>query len=162
MKSLFLVRHAKSSWKHSALPDRQRPLSDRGRRDAPGMGRRLHKRGVDLDLMVTSPAVRALATARILAAELGYPRRRIAVDERLYPGEARQLRSVIGELDDALEQVMLIGHNPSLSELAHHLASRITHLPTCAVAEFTLDADSWSRVGASRVRRVRLESPKQA
>lgn len=160
MKTLFLVRHAKSSRDEPSLPDTERPLSGRGRRDAPRMGRRLHERGVELDLMVSSPALRALATAKIIARQLHYPRKRIEVDDRLYPGATRALLEVIRGLDESLARVMLVGHNPGLSELAHRLASAITDLPTCAVAEFTFDAGSWRDIGAVEARNVTLESPK--
>ena len=160
MKTLFLVRHAKSSRDEPSLPDTQRPLSARGRHDAPRMGRRLHERGVELDLMVSSPALRALATAKIIARQLHYKRRLIAVDDRLYPGAARELLEVIRGLDESLGRVMLVGHNPGLSELAHRFASAIADLPTCAIAEFTFDAGSWRDIGTLEARNVTVESPK--
>jgi phosphohistidine phosphatase len=160
MKTLLLVRHAKSSRDEPSLPDTERQLSGRGRRDAPRMGRRLHERGIELDLMVSSPALRALATAKIIARQLRYPRTRIAVDDRLYPGAARTLLEVIRGLDESLARVMLVGHNPGLSELAHRFASAITDLPTCAVAEFTFDTGSWRDLGRVEARNVTLESPK--
>ena len=83
MKTLFLIRHAKSSWDDTALPDKDRPLNDRGRRDAPKMGERLAKRDVKPSLILSSPAVRALRTAEIIAKKLDY-RRKIVVNERLY------------------------------------------------------------------------------
>jgi phosphohistidine phosphatase len=82
MKTLFLIRHAKSSWDDTALPDKDRPLNDRGWRDAPKMGKRLAKRHVKPDLILSSPAVRALRTAEIIAKKLDY-RRKIVVNERL-------------------------------------------------------------------------------
>lgn len=159
MKTLFLVRHAKSSRNEPPLPDTERPLSGRGRRDAPRMGRRLHERGVELDLMVSSPALRALATAKIIARQLHYPRKRIEVDDRLYPGAVRALLEVIRGFDGSLTRVMLVGHNPGLSELAHRFASAITDLPTCAVAEFNFDAGSWRDIGTVAASNVTLESP---
>lgn len=161
MKSLLLVRHAKSSREDASLPDRDRPLCRRGRRTAPALGRQLHRYGVKPDLMISSPALRALETARIIARHLTYRCKDIAVDDRLYPGDARELLEVIRELDDCLMCVMLVGHNPALSELAHRLASHITHLPTCAVVRFTFTVSSWSAVARSAVRHVTLDSPKR-
>jgi len=162
MKTLFLIRHAKSSWGDTALPDKDRPLNDRGRRDAPKIGERLAKRDVKPDLILSSPAMRALKTAEIIAKKLDYRRRDIVVDDRLYAVEADNLLDVIHKLGDKLERVMLFGHNPELTELAHRLSSKITHMPTCAVAEFTFDAKSWSRIGKVKPAKVTLDYPKKS
>ena len=161
MKTLFLIRHAKSSWDDTALADKDRPLNDRGKRDAPKMGERLAKRRVKPDLILSSPATRALTTAEIIAKKLDYKRKNIVVDDRLYAVEADELLDVIRQLGDKVERVMLIGHNPELTELAHRLSSKITHLPTCAVAEFTFDAKSWSRIGKDKPTKVMLDYPKE-
>ena len=141
MKTLFLIRHAKSSWDDTALPDKDRPLNDRGRRDAPKMGERLAKRDVKPSLILSSPAVRALRTAEIIAKKLDYRRKDIVVTERLYAAEADDLLDVIHQLGHKVERVMLFGHNPELTELAHRLSGEITHMPTCVVAEFTFDGE---------------------
>lgn len=161
MKTLFLIRHAKSSWDTPALPDPDRPLTDRGKRDAPQMGKRLAKRDAQPDLIVSSPATRALATARIFAEKLGYKQKDIQVDARLYPGQANELLSLIQTLDNKLERVMLFGHNPALIDLAHYLSSAITRMPTSAVAEFAFDAKSWSEVDKNTLSRVTLDYPKK-
>jgi phosphohistidine phosphatase len=135
MKTLFLVRHAKSSWDDPALADKDRPLGARGKRDATKMGKRLAKREVKPDLILSSPAKRALSTAEIIADKLEYQLENIVVDSRLYSGAADDLFSVIRTLDDKLHGVMLFGHNPELTELAHRLSRQITRLPTCAVAD---------------------------
>jgi phosphohistidine phosphatase len=162
MKTLFLIRHAKSSRDDIALPDKDRPLNDRGRRDAPKMGERLAKRDVTPDLILSSPAMRALETAEIIAKKLDYRRNDIVVDERLYAVGADDLLDVIHKLGDQLERVMLFGHNPELTELAHRLSSKITHMPTCAVAEFTFDAKSWSKIGKVKPEKVALDYPKRS
>ena len=162
MKTLFLIRHAKSSWGDTALPDKDRPLNDRGRRDAPKIGERLAKRDVKPDLILSSPAMRALKTAEIIGKKLDYRRKDIVVDDRLYAVEADDLLDVIRKLGDKLERVMLFGHNPELTELAHRLSSKITHMPTCAVAEFTFDAKSWSKIGKVKPARVTLDYPKKS
>ena len=151
MKTLFLIRHAKSSWGDTALADKDRPLDDRGKRDAPKMGKRLAKRDVKPDLILSSPARRALTTAEIIAKKLDYKLKDIVVDDRLYASEADDLLNVIHKLGEKLERVMLFGHNPELTELAHRLSSEITHMPTCAVAEFTFATKSWSKVGKAKL-----------
>src|SRR5207302_4503921 len=95
MKTLFLIRHAKSSWNDTALPDKDRPLSDRGRRDAPKMGKRLAKRDVKPDLILSSPARRALTTAEIIAKKLDYKLKEIVADDRLYASAVHDLLNVI-------------------------------------------------------------------
>ena len=161
MKTLFLIRHAKSSWDDTALPDKDRPLHDRGKRDAPKMGKRLARRDVKPDLILSSPAMRALMTAEIIAKKLDYKRKDIVVDDRLYAGEADDLLNVIHKLGDKRERVILVGHNPELTELAHRLSSEITHMPTCAVAAFTFDAKSWSNIGKAKPVKVALDYPKK-
>lgn len=160
-RTLFLVRHAKSSWDGVALPDKERPLADRGKRDAPMMGKRLAKRQVKPDLILSSPARRALSTAEIIANELDYRAKDIVVDDRLYATEAETLLTVIGELSDKLKCVMLFGHNPEFTELAHRLANEVTLLPTCAVAQFTFESKSWSTIGAVKPAKVVLDFPKK-
>jgi phosphohistidine phosphatase len=162
MKTLFLIRHAKSSWDDTALPDKDRPLNDRGKRDAPKMGKRLARRDVKPDLILSSPAMRALTTAEIIAKKLDYKRKDIVVNDRLYAGEADDLLNVIHKLGDKRERVILVGHNPELTELAHRLSSEITHMPTCAVAAFTFDAKSWSNIGKAKPVKVALDYPKKS
>jgi len=163
MKTLFLIRHAKSSRDDTALPDRDRPLADRGKRDVARTGKRLAAREVKPDLIMSSPALRALATAEVIATRLGCKREDIVVNDRLYAGEADDLLDVIRALGDKLEHVMLVGHNPELTELAQHFSSEITHMPTCAIAEFTFDAKSWSDIGNGKTKpaRVALDYPKK-
>ncbi|HSB99380.1 MAG TPA: histidine phosphatase family protein [Burkholderiaceae bacterium] len=160
MKTLYLVRHAKSSWGDPALPDRDRPLNERGLRDVAAMGKRLAQRDVSPDVLMCSPATRALATAQHLAKALGIKRKDIVVIERLYAAPAKQLLGVIQELGDKPKRVMLVGHNPGLAELARHFASEIADMPTCAIAEFTFAVPSWADVGKAEPRHVVFDFPK--
>ena len=162
MKTLILVRHAKSSWTDPALPDRDRPLNDRGKRDAPKMARRLAKDGVKPDLILSSPAKRARTTARIIAKALDCRPGDIQVNDRLYAVEAGELLRVIRGLDDKLKRAMLVGHNPELTDLAHRLSNKVAYLPTCAIAVFAFDAKSWSSVGEEKPSSVTLYTPRQS
>jgi len=161
MKTLFLVRHAKASHDDPSLPDRERPLEDRGRHDAPEMGKRLADRKVKPDLLVSSPALRALTTAQLMADELGYERKDIMVDERLYASSADSLLAVVRELDKSLGSVMLFGHNPEFTDLAHRLSAEITNMPTCAVAKFRFDTQTCEDVGEITPAKVSLNSPRK-
>ena len=161
MKSLFLIRHAKSNWDDPALPDRDRPLDVRGQRDVARMARRLAEGEVEPDLIISSPANRALATAKVIAKSLGYKRKDIVVNERLYAGQADDLLAVIRGLGKKPEHVILIGHNPELTELASQLSRKITEMPTCAIAAFAFDVKSWSDIGTAKPEEVALDYPKK-
>jgi phosphohistidine phosphatase len=161
MKTLFLVRHAKSSRDDPSLPDRDRPLADRGIQDAPKMGKRLAKRDVKPDLLLSSPALRALTTAQLIAKEVGYKRKDIVVDDRLYASSADDLLAVIRALDKKLNRVMLFGHNPEFTDLAHRLSSENIDMPTSAVVEFNFDTKAWSDVGEVQPAKVTVDYPKK-
>ena len=157
MKILFLVRHAKASRDDPALADRDRPLNKRGLNDAPAMAKRLSKQAIDL--IVSSPALRALTTAQLFADELGVARRSIVIDERIYASTADALLALIHGLDDGHDCVMLFGHNPEFSELAGRLAGKGIDMPTCAVARLRFDAASWADVDAGVLERFTLDRP---
>ncbi|MDM0065005.1 histidine phosphatase family protein [Variovorax sp. J31P207] len=161
VKTLYLVRHAKSSRDNTSLSDLERPLDERGRQDAPTMGKRLSKRGVKPDLLASSPALRALTTAQLVADEIGYPRKDIVVDERLYASSPHDLLAVIYALDEKLDCVMFFGHNPEFADLTHRLSSEMIDLPTCAVAEFRFDTKAWADVGRIGPAKVKLDAPKK-
>lgn len=123
------------------------------------MGRRLAALGVRPDVILASPARRALKTARILAEELGYRLEDIRVDSRLYASEPDVLLGIIRELGDGNKCVMVVGHNPELTELAHRYSRAITHMPTCAVAEFSFTAGSWPDALAGKPEKADLHTP---
>ena len=162
MKTLFLVRHAKSSRDDSELPDRERPLNERGMHDASRVGEQLAKRGAKPDLILSSPARRAITTAEVVARKLDYKGKDIVVDDRLYAATPDELLAVVHELDDKTKRVMLFGHNPELTELAHRLSGKFTEMATCTVAEFAFDIKSWSGVGVQEPASVTLHIPKGA
>jgi phosphohistidine phosphatase len=162
IKILTLIRHAKSSWKNPGLSDRDRPLNKRGKRDAPVMGERLAERGFDPELVISSPAVRALATAEAIAEEIGYPWTEIVVDERLYEADASEWLEVIQSLDDVLDWVTCVGHNPGLTELVNYLSPyQVDNVPTCGVVELRFDTERWADIGYIRPTKVDLDYPKK-
>lgn len=161
MKTLYLVRHAKASRDDPALPDRERPLDERGLHDAAKMGKRLAKHHAKPDLIVSSPALRALKTAQLVAGEIGYPRKHVLVEDLLYAARVADLLAVIHDTDAKIDRLMLCGHNPEFSELASRLAGEQVELSTCAVAVFVYDGKSWADVGAAaKLERFTLEQPK--
>ncbi len=159
MKTLLLVRHAKSSWGDPALDDHERPLNARGLRDAPEMGRRLRERGVVPGAIRSSTAVRARSTAALMAEQLEFPPDAVLLDERLYGSSPRTIMEVVSALDSGVAVAMVVAHDPGLSELAFGLSGTIEHMPTCAVAEFTFDVDDWADVGGAEPPTVRFDAP---
>jgi phosphohistidine phosphatase len=147
MKTLYIVRHAKSSWKHDALTDFERPLNKRGHGDAPIMGGVLRERGAVVGLLRSSPANRALTTARMLAEALGFPLHNIDTDERMYGASDKQLLDIVRLFPDSIDNAMIVGHNPGSSMLAAMLGQfHESNLPTCGVVCIDFDLASWSGI----------------
>ncbi len=144
MKTLTLVRHAKSSWNDPGLADRDRPLNGRGEHDAPMMGARIRDHELRPSLIVSSPAVRAWTTARIIAAEIGYPREFLQRDERLYLASPSDIIDVLAEQDVGFNSIMIFGHNPGFTEFANRLVPGLTsNVPTCGIVSVDLETDDW-------------------
>lgn len=147
MKRLLLVRHAKASKDDPRLKDFDRPLHERGAEDAPEMGRRLARRGLHPGLVISSPAQRALETAKLIARELDFPWKEIRREKRIYDAEAETLLDVIREIDGGVESALLVGHNPGFTELGRLLARDFQEdLPTAAVLALDFAADTWRGV----------------
>lgn len=135
MKHLLLMRHAKSSKEPDGPPDVDRPLNERGQRDAPEMGRRLMRRGEVPQHIVSSHARRALTTAQLVADACGIPRAAIEIVDELYDTTPSVWLKCIHALPARFDRVLMVGHNPEMSELAQALCgpSRIDELPTAAI-----------------------------
>jgi phosphohistidine phosphatase len=162
MRQLALVRHAKSSWENPALDDFDRPLNKRGNRNAPFMGRKLKELGIHFDVIVSSPAVRALATARMIATEIGYSEERIQTDERIYEASRHRLLDVVNDIDEAHSCAALVGHNPGISDFAAVLARNGPgDMPTCAVVLLEFEVSVWSEVGPAMATLRAYEYPKK-
>ncbi|WP_308797416.1 SixA phosphatase family protein [Agromyces silvae] len=160
MKTLFIVRHAKSDWGHPGLADHDRPLNDRGRGDAPRMGRRLAERGVRPGLIRSSTALRARTTAAALADELGLDEASVQLDESMYATSVAHLLEVVVELDDTAATAILVGHNPEFSALVGRLTGADVELPTCTIAEVRLPVERWTDAADAAGELVRVDSPK--
>jgi len=146
MKTLYLLRHAKSSWKDSSLADDQRPLSKRGNKNAPQMGDYLARRGVSLDRVISSPATRALTTARLVVSALDYDLDAIVHEPRLYFRGSQIMLDVLRETDDAIASLMMVGHNPDMTSFVNSLCGYQTdNVPTCGLTTIEFDG-RWSEV----------------
>jgi phosphohistidine phosphatase len=161
MKTLTLVRHAKSSWKDTSLADRDRPLNKRGRRDAPEMGRRIAAAGIRPSLIVSSPAVRAWTTAKFIANQIGYPREFLQRESALYLASVNSILNVIVSQDAGFNNLMLVGHNPGFTDFANYLVPGLTNnLPTAGVVSVELETDDWSLYDKPAVTLLLYDFPK--
>lgn len=159
MKTLFLIRHAKSDWENALLKDIERPLNERGYAAANLMSSGL---GASPGLIVTSPAVRAASTALIFARNLNYDPNTVLIKKELYDSSVKDYLGVIRQIDEAFDTVLLFGHNPTISDTADHLTKGLPmEMPTCAIAGIRFDAESWSKVKAGSGELFLFDYPKK-
>jgi phosphohistidine phosphatase len=149
MKTLLLLRHAKSSWKDPELDDHDRPLNKRGKADAPRMGQLLQEEGLVPDFILASSAKRCRKTAEHVIHASGY-RGETRITGEIYEASAARLLELIAALEDDLERVLIIGHNPGLEELVERLTGAYSPLTTAALAQLELPVDRWRDFGGAR------------
>lgn len=143
MKTLLLIRHAKSSWEQD-VRDFDRPLNERGKRDAPAMAKRLLSKNVKLDLFISSPAKRAFTTATFFAEAYEKKQKDILIIPELYEPSLIAFTTAIHNLDDAFKHVAIFSHNPGISLFANRLTiTTIDDMPTCAIFAVKADRNSW-------------------
>ena len=145
MKTLLILRHAKSSWKHPELTDHDRPLNKRGKRDAPRMGKLLRDQGLVPDLIISSTAKRARSTAKTVARKSGY-KEEVELTPAFYLASPREYISVLRTLSDDYGRVMVVGHNPGMEELVEKLTGELEIMTTAALAQVLLPIDQWSQL----------------
>lgn len=144
MKTLTIVRHAKSSWNNPTLSDRDRPLNKRGERDAPIMGQRVADAGIRPSLILSSPANRAWTTAKVIAEQIAYPMEFLQRENELYLASLDDLLDVVVSQDDGFNSLMIVGHNPGLTDLVNFLLPGLTNnLPTSGVVSVNINQDDW-------------------
>lgn len=161
MKKLLIVRHAKSSWDDITLRDFDRPLNKRGIRDVPDMGKRLAAQGIQPDLIISSPANRAITTARGIACEIGYDIERIQEQPQLYHANTYTITDVISEVSNDIETLMIFGHNPGFTDLIGRVSDlNLYNLPTCAVCGVEFDFTAWKEIQNRRGRKFYYDYPK--
>ncbi|MGI9205591.1 MAG: SixA phosphatase family protein [Woeseiaceae bacterium] len=162
MKTITLLRHAKSSWDDSTLVDFDRPLNDRGRKNSPEMAQRLRAAGIRPSLILSSPAKRAWSTARIFAREISYPLEFLQRDRDLYHAGLKQLFDVIATQDEGFNSILVVGHNPGLTDLANELVPGLTtNMPTAAFVATLVDTDTWDLRGRRSVDLIEYNYPKK-
>lgn len=162
MKTLYLLRHAKSSWDHPGLGDKERPLAKRGLANAPEMGKRFASRDESVDRVISSPAKRAFTTAQLFCEACGFPVDQIEIDDNLYFLGAGSIQDVIANQDDSVNSLMLVFHNPDITYFANSIddALRIDNVPTAGLVRFRSDISQWSDWSRSGGEFVYFDYPK--
>jgi len=159
---LTLVRHAKSSWNDADLRDFDRPLNNRGLKTAPEMGKRLADAGYELDTIISSPAKRAITTAKIIAKEIGFTEEKIQQNTDIYDASLNTLIDIVSSLVDSSKRVMLVGHNPGFTILGNYLSNtRIDNMPTCSIAQVQFDVGSWEFITEHSGELIDFDYPKK-
>jgi phosphohistidine phosphatase len=160
MKSLYLVRHAKSSWKNQGLADYERPLNKRGMKDAPFMGEVLNDKNIQPDLIISSPAKRAKKTVLEIADKIGYSQKKITFKDEVYEASSNTLIELIKKIDDKYNSVMIFGHNPGLTLLNNQISNHyLDNIPTCGIVALQLNK-KWSELDKNSCEFLFFEHPK--
>ena len=163
MKKLLLIRHAKSSWNDITQKDFDRPLNDRGHKDAPAMAKRLLKQDITIDSFVSSTAVRALTTAEYFAEAYDVKKKKVIEVPSLYLAEPEVFFNIISNLDDDDKTVAIFSHNPGITEFVNQLGvARVDDMPTCAIFGVKADIKSWKDFNAAEKQFWFFDYPKNA
>jgi phosphohistidine phosphatase len=161
MKKIILIRHAKSDWDQLGLDDYARPLAERGLRDTPQMAASLKNRGIRIDLICSSTAMRAKQTACMTAEVLGYPEEKIHWEKSLYHASEEHLLRFIQSQSDQIQTLVLVGHNPGLTELINVLGVKLDNLPTSGQFAFSLSTTHWKELSHDTCTFAWWDSPKK-
>lgn len=162
MKTLYLLRHAKSSWDYPEIPDQERPLNKRGRKDAPRMGNWMKQQGISPDSIISSPSVRTLATISKVSHALGLSGELIETNPALYHASPSSLLTVIRSSPPEVNSLLLVGHNPGLTALANLLcpAKSVDNIPTCGLYALQFHTRSWEETGSKNAEFLFFQFPK--
>jgi phosphohistidine phosphatase len=163
MVTLYLVRHAKSDWNDPTMADFDRPLNERGKRNAPFMGKKLFESGEKPELLVSSSAKRAFSTAKRIAKELKYDESKIVRVDELYHASVKAWLKVVNAFDvTKAKSIMCFGHNNGITEFVNYLTDgRIENMPTCSIAKIQFDVDKWEMVSGGTGELVNFDYPKR-
>ena len=160
MKTLLLLRHAKSSWKDTNVKDFDRPLNQRGLKAAPGIGRLMRKRELEPKLVLSSPAERARQTTQLVIDAAGM-KTELRYDERIYEATGARLFEIVTQIEDDADMALLVGHNPGLEELLGMLTGEARSLPTAALVCIELEIEKWVKLREGGGRLAWLMKPKE-
>lgn len=160
MRKIILLRHAKSSWKDASLDDFDRPLNNRGKRDAPHMANRLFKRGVEVDLIISSSARRTSDTAKIFKDKLGF-KSEIIFEDKLYEASAQEILKIIHKIEEKYNSILIVCHNPGITNLSNDLSDYfIDNIPTTGAVGFSFDGN-WNELQNNSCKLIFFDYPKK-
>jgi phosphohistidine phosphatase len=160
-KQLLLIRHAKSDWNNAGLKDFDRPLNKRGHSNAPEMANRMVEQQIIPDLIVSSPALRAITTATYFAENWGIDQSKIQQENSIYEANVKSLLALVNQLDNQFDHVAMLGHNPGLTDFANYLSDvNIYNMPTCSIVIIEFPFENWNEVSAETGKVVLFDYPK--
>jgi phosphohistidine phosphatase len=161
MKTVLLIRHAKSSWDDLSIADIDRPLNDRGKKNAPEMAKRLLRQGIKVDALISSPAVRARKTAELFAAELDIKKKDIIVVPDLYDATAASFDNAITDAPGSADTIAVFSHNPGITDYVNSLTNtRVDDMPTAAIFAVACDIETWTEFSNADKRFLFFDYPK--
>lgn len=162
MQTLTFIRHAKSDWANSSISDIQRPLNERGYRDAQNMSLLLKEKHLSPDLIISSPAIRAYSTALIFSLNFNYPVNKIMLSSMLYESSTNEYIQVIKKLDDSFNTIFLFGHNPVISDVAAKFSEKFQEeMPTCGIVSITKKTKFWKHFMNAETESFFFDFPKK-
>jgi phosphohistidine phosphatase len=162
MKTLYILRHAKSSWDFPGVKDHDRPLNERGLNNAPMMAERFKQRGEQLDMIIHSSARRAKDTAMLFAAGIGFPTENMVENKAIYDSSINTLLQIVQKADKKWQSIMLVGHNPEFTALVNLFAETpILNLVTCGLVRIELDIKNWSELSPAKAKVLYYDFPKK-
>ena len=162
MKEVYIIRHAKSSWDNFLVSDMDRPLNERGLKDAPVMAKKIFAKKKNIDLFISSPAKRALKTCKVFCKFFGVSKEDIVIVNKLYLASSANFYDVIADIDDDLESVAIFSHNPGITEFVNGLVAgvHIYNMPTCAVFAVKTSITRWNDFKEAEKKFVLFDYPK--
>jgi phosphohistidine phosphatase len=162
MKTIYLIRHAKSSWSEIGMSDFDRPLNKKGKKDLPYMANRLKEFGIKPDLILSSPAKRAKRTTKEIAQTIGYNEEDIVYKESLYDSCYTNYRYLLDSIDDKIDSIFIIAHNPTLTDVGEKLSGAIlTNIPTCSIVAIAFEVESFKDITEESGKILFFDYPKK-
>ncbi len=160
-KQLLLIRHAKSDWGNADLTDFNRSLSKRGHSDAPEMAIRMVEKQIIPDLIVSSPALRAITTAKYFAKTWRITESKIQQENSIYEANLKSLLAMVNQLNNQVDQVAIFGHNPGLTDFSNYLSNgNIYNMPTCSIVIIDFPFENWNEISAATGKVILFDYPK--
>jgi len=162
MKTLYIIRHAKSSWGDFTLPDFERPINDRGKKDAPIMAQFLKDKKLTIDVFISSPAKRALKTSEIFCKTFDYDTANMVLIDEMYHATSSVFFEQIKNIDPSYNSAAIFSHNPGITDFVNDLGLgvKVDNMPTCAIFAFQINSDQWSEISSAKKTFLFFKYPK--